>query len=82
MGIINKILKVKSSILVKHSFILQEKEVKKNIKKHLFLICAPKSGSTWLTNILKNILNWNVVKLLPAFEHREQEIDLAPLFES
>ena len=82
MGIINKILKVKSSIVDKHSFELQEKEIKKNVKKHLFLICAPKSGSTWLTIILKNILNWNVVKLFPAFEHREQEIDLAPLFES
>jgi hypothetical protein len=82
MDLINKIFKSKSSKISKHIFGLQEKEIKKNIKKHLFLICAPKSGSTWLTNILKKTLQWNVVKLLPAFEHREQEIDLSPLFES
>ncbi len=60
----------------------QKRVLQKNVKKHVFLICAPKSGSTWLTNILKRILKWKIVKLLPAFEHREQEIDLAPLSES
>ena len=82
MDIKNKILKIKNSIIKTNSFELQEKEIKKNVEKHLFLICAPKSGSTWLTNILKRILKWKIVKLLPAFEHREQEIDLVPLFES
>lgn len=79
---IKKILNKLNLVPKRDRYNFQEKEIKKNIEKHLFLICAPKSGSTWLTNILKRLLNWNVVKLLPAFEHREQEIDLVPLFES
>ena len=82
MGIINKVLKIRNAMVAKQTFELQEQEIKKKVEKHLFLICAPKSGSTWLTNILKKILQWKVVKLLPAFEHREQEIDLTALFQA
>ena len=45
----------------------------------VFLICAPKSGSTWLTKILENVLGWPSIKLLPAYGNREQELDLSEL---
>ncbi len=57
-------------------------KLSENIDKHLWLVCAPKSGSTWLTKILENILKWNSVKLVPGFGNREQEVDLSPLIAS
>jgi len=50
-----------------------------NIDKHIWLVCAPKSGSTWLTRIFKDVLKWPSVALVSGFDHREQELDLSPL---
>jgi len=55
------------------------KQTKQNINKHVWLVCAPKSGSTWLTRILQDTLKWDSVKLVPSFGNREQEVDLSPL---
>lgn len=49
------------------------------IDKHIWLVCAPKSGSTWLTRILKDTLKWKEIKMVPSFGNREQEIDLSCL---
>ena len=70
MGIISKILNINNRS--KYNF--DEKELKENVEKHVFLICAPKSGSTWLTKILENVLGWPSIKLLPAYGNREQEL--------
>ena len=78
MGIISKIL----NINIRSKFNFDEKELEQNITKHVFLICAPKSGSTWLTKILENILDWPTIKLLPAYGNREQELDLSDLISS
>ncbi|TNE29745.1 MAG: hypothetical protein EP346_05185 [Bacteroidetes bacterium] len=56
-----------------------DKVLKTKIDKHLFLVCAPKSGSTWLSHVVEELLDWPSVRLAPSFEHREQEIDLLPL---
>lgn len=45
-------------------------------RKHLWLIAAPKSGSTWLTVILDNCLKWKQISLVPDYDRREQEADL------
>lgn len=60
-----------------HDFKLQQ--LRENIDKHIWLVCAPKSGSTWLTRIFKDVLKWPSVALVPGFDHREQELDLSPL---
>lgn len=78
MDIINKILNFRTE----KKNIFNENVLKENINKHLLLVCAPKSGSTWLTEILKDILEWPSIKLLPAYGHREQEIDLSELISS
>ena len=54
----------------------------RDIDKHIWLVCAPKSGSTWLSRILRDTLNWNEVRMVPSFGNREQEIDLACLLSS
>ncbi|MBV1911900.1 MAG: sulfotransferase domain-containing protein [Kangiellaceae bacterium] len=54
-------------------------QLSKNIDKHIWLVCAPKSGSTWLTRMLHGMLKWDSVKLVPSFGNREQELDLSPL---
>jgi len=51
----------------------------KDIDRHIWLVCAPKSGSTWLTRLLQDILKWESVNLVPSFGNREQELDLSPL---
>ncbi|MFT4781976.1 MAG: hypothetical protein ACI9SD_001667 [Pseudohongiellaceae bacterium] len=62
-----------------HTHKFKLKELSKNIDNHIWLVCAPKSGSTWLTGILADILKWDSVKLVPSFGNREQELDLSPL---
>lgn len=48
-------------------------------RKHLWHLSAPRSGSTWVTTMLGNILKYKVVPLVPSFDRREQEIDLRTL---
>lgn len=43
------------------------------------MIAAPKSGSTWLSRILENLLGWQQVLLIPSHYRREQEIDIRKL---
>lgn len=54
-------------------------KLRQDIDKHIWLVCAPKSGSTWLTRILQDTLNWKTIKMVPSFGNREQEIDLTCL---
>lgn len=86
MGVFDKVKRTTlfKEITEKKSYQIsfQKQELKKNIDKHLFLVCAPKSGSTWLSVILENLLNWPAIYLVSAFGHREQEIDLNPLLAS
>ncbi|MBT6230061.1 MAG: hypothetical protein HOI47_25740 [Candidatus Scalindua sp.] len=44
-------------------------------RKHLWLISAPKSGSTWLSTLLNYSLQWKNVRLVPSLGAREQEAD-------
>lgn len=62
-----------------HEFTL--KTLGANTEKHIWLVCAPKSGSTWLTRIMKDVLKWPSVALVPRFGNREQTLDLSPLLE-
>ena len=50
------------------------------IEKHVWLVCAPKSGSTWLSAILGNLLKFPEIPLVPDYHRREQEADIFPLF--
>ena len=48
-------------------------------RKHLWHVAAPKSGSTWLTTILRQLLGWRSNCLVNDWDRREQEVDLRPL---
>jgi len=45
-------------------------------RNHLWLIAMQKSGSTWLTKLLQDLLGWKSVKLVPYFNRRDQEFDV------
>lgn len=45
-------------------------------REQIWLIAATKSGSTWLSAILKNYLGWDARTITPAFGRREQEPSL------
>ncbi|MDA1184526.1 MAG: sulfotransferase domain-containing protein [Acidobacteria bacterium] len=62
-----------------HTHEFKLRQLRENIDKHVWLVCAPKSGSTWLTRIFKDALKWPSVALVSGFDHREQELDLSPL---
>ena len=51
-------------------------------RSHLWVIAAPKTGSTWLSKILENYLDWEVRSLTSAYDRREQEPSLRALAES
>ncbi|WMS87288.1 sulfotransferase domain-containing protein [Pleionea litopenaei] len=53
--------------------------LEKNVERHIWLVCSPKSGSTWLSRIIQDLLKWKTVKLVPAFGNREQEVDLSTI---
>ena len=49
-----------------------------NQRNYLWQIAMPKSGSTWLSNILTSIYineGWEVSRLVPDYDRRNQEID-------
>ncbi len=48
-------------------------------RKHLWLIAAPKSGSTWLGVIIKNLLKWDTSALVSGYDRNEQEVDIRKL---
>jgi hypothetical protein len=49
-------------------------------RKHAWLIAAPKSGSTWLTQALKRLLGWTSNSLVnQEWGRREQELDVRPM---
>ena len=50
-------------------------------RKHAWLVAAPKSGSTWLTNMLRQLLGWQPTSLVSAWDRREQEIDVRRMLE-
>ena len=50
-------------------------------RKHVWLVAPPKSGSTWLTILLKQLLGWPMVPLVNGYERREQEVQLLPLLQ-
>lgn len=43
---------------------------------HAWLVSAPKSGSTWLSNLVREATGWHSNFLCNGWERREQEIDL------
>ncbi|MFO0917647.1 MAG: sulfotransferase domain-containing protein [Planctomycetaceae bacterium] len=51
-------------------------------RRQLWVIAAPKSGSTWLTAILENYLGWELRSLTSSFDRREQEPSLRALADS
>jgi hypothetical protein len=62
---------------------VQKKELSRRTQKiHVWHIAAPKSGSTWLTTILTELLCWNVCPLIPEHNRREQEIETINLLYS
>lgn len=50
-------------------------------RKHAWLVAAPKSGSTWLTRMLIQLLGWQPHMLVPTWDRREQEIDVRRMLE-
>lgn len=44
-------------------------------RRHIWLVAAPKSGSTWLGAMLWDALKWPRVPLLEWYDRREQEVD-------
>jgi hypothetical protein len=50
-------------------------------RKHAWLVAAPKSGSTWFTNMLIQLLGWQPHMLTAAWDRREQEIDVRRMLE-
>ena len=44
-------------------------------RRHIWLVAAPKSGSTWLGALLSEVLQWPSVPLLDCYDRREQEVD-------
>lgn len=49
-------------------------------KHHLWIIAAPKSGSTWLSVMLEELLGWPLMPLVSSYERREQEIEMPAFF--
>ena len=43
-------------------------------KNHVLIACFPKSGSTWLSEILCQIPGYHRAHLVPAYDRREQEL--------
>jgi hypothetical protein len=50
-------------------------------RQHAWLVAAPKSGSTWLTNMLVELLGWQPHMLVAVWDRREQEVDLRRMLE-
>lgn len=48
-------------------------------RKHVWLVAPPKSGSTWLSALLIELLGWPVVPLQNGYYQREQEVDRRPI---
>lgn len=48
-------------------------------RKHAWIVAAPKSGSTWLSRMLRELLGWPEVALVNGYNRREQEVDIRPL---
>jgi hypothetical protein len=48
-------------------------------RKHAWIVAAPKSGSTWLSRLLRELLGWPEVSLVNGYHRREQEVDIRPL---
>lgn len=45
-------------------------------RTHAWIVAPPKTGSTWLSQLLSSGLNWTEIPLVPTYYQREQEIDL------
>ncbi|WP_428024401.1 sulfotransferase domain-containing protein [Arcobacter sp.] len=51
-------------------------------KNFLMHIAAPKTGSTWLTSMIKNDLNFYTSQLVIDYDRREQEIQLEAFYKA
>jgi|TARA_R100000479_G_scaffold33554_3_gene14212 hypothetical protein len=47
----------------------------KRDKKHIFISCSPKSGSTYLLQLLATLLNYDIRIFIAAFDRTEQEVN-------
>jgi hypothetical protein len=45
-------------------------------RKHVWLVAAPKSGSTWLSELLADLLGWQTNRLVRWYHRREPEVEL------
>jgi hypothetical protein len=43
-------------------------------RKHIFITCSPKSGSTYLLQLLSKILDYEIEIFIPAFDRTEQNV--------
>ena len=50
-------------------------------RKHVWLVAAPKSGSTWLSELLARSLGWQTNRLVNWHHRREPEVDLRQMLE-
>lgn len=50
-------------------------------RTHAWLVSAPKSGSTWLSNLIRETTGWKSNFLVSGWGRREQEVDLRRLLQ-
>ncbi len=55
---------------------LRGQPLSQNKNHHFLLACMPKSGSTWLANMIAQTLHIPMGILVPGYEAREQELDI------
>ncbi|WP_448534434.1 sulfotransferase domain-containing protein [Parathermosynechococcus lividus] len=48
-------------------------------RHHLLIACMPKSGSTYLMAIIGHLPKMRIVRLVPGYDRREQELDISRL---
>ncbi|MFH6955659.1 sulfotransferase domain-containing protein [Pseudoalteromonas sp. XMcav1-K] len=54
-------------------------------KQFIWHVAMPKSGSTWVSNTLSEILNglgWETMSLLPCYGYRQQELDTKSILQN
>ncbi len=44
-------------------------------RRHLWVVAAPKTGSTWMSVLLERALGWRRIPLVAHYGRREQEVD-------
>jgi hypothetical protein len=77
-----KSLRCEKAIELAPAQVIDNRSIATNVapgRKHAWIIAAPKSGSTWLSALLEQLLGWPSIRLLNGHDRREQEVDVRPL---